>query len=413
MHPFRRAQIVGFALLGLAVLTVLAPNLIARSSLRDTLLQVALPKLNGRITSAGATLGWFFPVEYRQIEIRGADSQPVISIGELKGDRPLWKMLLQPRSVGTFVIEHARLDVEVKQPERGNNLTALIGAKHVDNNVGFGLQVVGGTLAVRSPGSPQAWTITPINLGLQMVPVPASGQGSAELILEKGTIVEHANLTPSMCSDLLKYVLPVLSETTAVSGEFSLALDGWKVPLDDPTQTTGSGQFSIHHVDVSSLMLQHLSQTLHIPTVVRLAENSVVQFKMADRRIEHQGLAFGTPQLTVGTQGSVGLDQSLDLLAEIVVHPVLDRELDLPLLKEPFKIPIRGTLRRPQVDLRVAGGELLRNLMGEVLKRKVPAKPDVGGAKDNGPLSPADKLEDWLKQRPLQKLLGDRKNATE
>jgi hypothetical protein len=216
-----------------------------------------------------------------------------------------------------------------------------------------------------------------------------------------------------MCSDLLKYVLPVLSEATDVSGEFSFALDGWKVPLDDPAQATGSGQFSIHRIDVSSLMLQHLSKTLHIPAAVRLAENSVVQFRMADRRVEHHGLAFGTPQLTVATQGSVGLDQSLDLLAEIAVHPVLDRELALPaLLKEPFQVPIRGTLRRPQVDLRVAGHELLQNLLGEVLKTKLPAGADQGrGTEDRGSLSPADKIQEWLKRRPLEKLLDDRKNT--
>ena len=99
-----------------------------------------------------------------------------------------------------------------------------------------------------------------------------------------------------MCSDLLKYVLPVLSETTDISGQFSFALDGWKVPLDDPAQGTGSGQFIIHRMDASSLMLQHLSEALHIPTSVRLAEESVVQFKMAHGRVEHRGLTFGTPQ---------------------------------------------------------------------------------------------------------------------
>jgi hypothetical protein len=404
-------------LLGLVVLVVLAPNLIARSGLRDAMLQAGLPQFHGRITSGSAFLGWFYPVEFRQIVIRGDDGQPVISIAELKGDRPLWKLLLHPRAAGTFVIENARLDVQLKQSERGNNLDALIGGngqRHSGLNVGFALQIVGGTLAVHSPGSPQAWTVTPINIAMEVVP-PASGEGSAELVLDKGTVVDHLSLTSPMCGDLLKYVLPVLSETTDVSGQFSVALDGWRVPLDDPAQGTGSGRFSIHRMDVSSLMLQRLSQSLHIPATVRVAEESVVQFSMAGRRVSHEGLTFGTPQVTLRTQGSVGLDQSLDLLAEIAVHPVVDSTpLQSPLLKDPFQVPIHGTLTHPRVDIRQAGRELLQNLVGDVLKMKLPDGQNLGaelGKQD--PLAPGGAIDELLKQQPLQKLFGNRKSAGE
>ena len=151
------------------------------------------------------------------------------------------------------------------------------------------MQIAGGTLAVHSPGRLQTWIVAPVNLKLELAP-PASGEGAAELVLAQGTIVDHLDLTSPMCSELLKYALPVLSETTAVSGQFSFAVESWRVPLDDPSRAAGAGLFTIHRMDVSSLMLGRLSEPLHIPATVRLAEESLVKLKMADRRVEHQGL---------------------------------------------------------------------------------------------------------------------------
>ena len=52
LHPPLRSRIAGLLLLGLVVSVILAPHLIAPSGLRDSVLQAALPKLNGRITWA-------------------------------------------------------------------------------------------------------------------------------------------------------------------------------------------------------------------------------------------------------------------------------------------------------------------------------------------------------------------------
>jgi hypothetical protein len=214
-----------------------------------------------------------------------------------------------------------------------------------------------------------------------------------------------------MCSELLKYALPVLSETTAVSGQFSFAVEGWRVPLDDPSRAAGSGLFTIHRMDVSSLMLGRLSEPLHIPATVRLVEESLVKLKMADRRVEHQGLTFGTPQLTLRTQGSVGLDQSLDLVAELAVNPALADKLGQPpLLKETLQVPIRGTFARPQVDLRQAGRETLQNVLGDVLKMKLPGGRNLGDElKRQDLLTPGGAVDQLLKQQPLEKLFGNPK----
>jgi hypothetical protein len=408
-------------LLLLIVAVILGPVLIARTSLRDAVLQAAMPRLKGRISSGGARLGWWYPVEFEQIVVRGGDGQPVLSIGELKGDRPLWKLLLWPHSAGNFLVENARLDValtaagQATEPAApGNNLAALLGggtgAGRAGPNVGCTVQIVGGTLAVHGPGNAQPWIVAPVNLAMELAP-PASGEGAAELVFAKGPVVDHVELTSPVCGELLKYVLPVLSETTGISGQFSVALDGWRVPLDDPGRATGSGQFSIHRMDVSSMMLQRLSESLHIPPTVRLAEGSVVQFKMAGRRVEHQGLTFGTPQLMLRTQGSVGLDQSLDLLAEIAVNPALGGQLaQAPLLKQTLQIPIHGTFTRPRADLRQAGQEMLQNVIGDVLKLKLSSGREFGEElQRQAPLAPGGAIDQLLKRQSLEKLFGDRK----
>ena len=415
--PFRRA--LQMLLLLMIVAAVMGPALIARTSLRDAVLQAAMPRLKGRVSSSGARLGWWYPVEFEQIVVRGDDGQPVLSIGELKGDQPLWKLLLWPHFAGTFLLENARLDValtaagEAKEPAApSNNLTTLLGggAGRASPNVGCTVQIVGGTLAVHGSGNAPPWIVAPVNLAMELAP-HESGAGAAELVFAKGSIVDHVELTSPVCSELLKYVLPVLSETTGVSGQFSVALDGWRVPLDDPGRATGSGRFTIHRMDVSSMMLQRLSESLHIPATVRLAEGSVVQFKMAGRRVEHQGLAFGTPQLTLRTQGSVGLDQSLVLLAEIAVNPAVGGQLaQSPLLKQALQVPIHGTFTHPQADLRQAGQEMLQNVLGGVLKVKLPSGRDLGEElQRQAPLAPGGAIDQLLKQQSLEKLFSNRK----
>ena len=137
---------------------------------------------------------------------------------------------------------------------------------------------------------------------------------------------------------------------------------------------------------------------------------------MTGGRVHHRGLKFGLPNLSVSTHGSVGLDQSLDLVAEITLAGQLTGDRSGPAIDflkgKTLAVPIQGTLSRPRVDvagLGRSGLELLRAAVGELL-----GSPSADGLKlleqlrEPGLLE-AGRLENLLEDPArLRKLIEDR-----
>ncbi len=97
-----------------------------------------------------------------------------------------------------------------------------------------------------------------------------------------------------------------------------------------------------------------------------------MQFELSNGRVIHEGLVFGLPDLApdlqIRSHGSVGLDESLDMLVEIDLP--LERLGSGPLAKvlgqQTLKIPIVGTLSEPRVEFR-ADGQFIRDVMSGVV----------------------------------------------
>lgn len=108
-----------------------------------------------------------------------------------------------------------------------------------------------------------------------------------------------------------------------------------------------------------------------LPQSIRLADESVISFCVQDARVEHRDLAFGlpdvSPELVIRTQGSVGMDGSLDLLAELPLSgPWLgDGPLGRSLRNQVLPVKIAGTLQAPQISLD-GQGKVLGRLMTEL-----------------------------------------------
>ena len=97
----------------------------------------------------------------------------------------------------------------------------------------------------------------------------------------------------------------------------------------------------------------------------------MVSFTVHDGRVEHRDLAFGLPDLgpefVVRTQGTVGMDGTLDLRARLpLAGPWLgDGPVARTLQQHDLSMPIRGTLQAPQISLE-GQGETLGRLMQEL-----------------------------------------------
>ena len=87
----------------------------------------------------------------------------------------------------------------------------------------------------------------------------------------------------------------------------------------------------------------------------KLRHESVVPFRMANGRVYHEGLELAFSDVTIRTRGSVGFDQSVDMVAEMPVQAkwLGNHPLAATLTGQTIAIPIRGTLDKPALDMNV------------------------------------------------------------
>lgn len=202
--------------------------------------------------------------------------------------------------------------------------------------------------------------VNPVEVALQtggkvrLAPSLRLGPGPMELQHDAGVLVDHVAITPEMANERLKYVMPIVAGIASASGQFSVALDELRFPLDNPNAATAGGRVTVHAVDIGpGILTQQLAQVLQQPLTISLKRESVVDFKLIQGRVYHQNLEFAFPGATIRTHGSVGLDQTISLVAEMPLptaglgnRPILGGALSA----QSIRVPISGTLQRPQLD---------------------------------------------------------------
>ena len=139
-----------------------------------------------------------------------------------------------------------------------------------------------------------------------------------ELSLPKGPLAQRIQLDPTMCTSMLKYAAPALADVLEVHGMLSVDLNTCRIPLNNPRQSNISGRLIAHNVQVSrGPMIDELSVLLGGQSAARLRQECVVPFRMQNGRVYHEGLDIEFPEMTIRTQGWVGLDESLDITADM------------------------------------------------------------------------------------------------
>jgi hypothetical protein len=207
------------------------------------------------------------------------------------------------------------------------------------------------------------------------------------LRLDKGPALQQVRISPELCRGWLKYVAPLLADATRAEGKFSLDLEQGTVPLVQPETMDVGGILSIHEAQVGPgpLAVTYLNLALQVKSILMgkpansetidpkkgwiLLPEQRVAMKTVQGRVFHQDLVMQVNDVEVRTQGSVGFDQSLNLVAAI---PVQEKWIEKGKLPAAFKgqkiyIPIHGKISRPEPDTQV-----LRDLAKQML---------IGGAK--------------------------------
>ena len=191
-----------------------------------------------------------------------------------------------------------------------------------------------------------------VNLGAELKLSP----GPARLNVSPGMLVQQVRIDPNMCAHGLQYIAPVLAGVTAAEGQFSIDLDECQIPLDNPSAGRLAGRFTVHSVQIGPGPLTRELAAVLLPgtSSAQLARESVIHFQLANGRVYHDGLELQLPNLTIRTKGSVGLDQTLSMVAEMPVPPAWTRDprIAAAVSGEIISLPINGTLARPQIDRR-------------------------------------------------------------
>lgn len=189
--------------------------------------------------------------------------------------------------------------------------------------------------------------------------------------LQPGTIVDRVRISPEMCRSWLKYLAPLAANATNAEGHFSVTLDEAKFPVSDPTGGNIRGKLVIHSAQIGP---GPLSQ--EILNVVQLVQNVInkqplaalgaqqttsqwldmpqqqLTLELADHKVRHQDMQFTVDGVEVRTSGWVGLDQQIALVAIVPVRDEwVSKDRYLASLKgQTIRLPINGTLSRPQLD---------------------------------------------------------------
>jgi hypothetical protein len=220
------------------------------------------------------------------------------------------------------------------------------------------------------------------------------------VMIDAGPIVQNARIAPEMCRSWLKYVAPLLADATEAEGTFSLALaQPAKIVLEDPTRTEVRGAMTIHQAQVGPgpLSRQFLALADQVKAMIERQPLAAVSsgstvwlqvpeqslpFEMAGGRVYHRDLKMSSKDVVIRTRGSVGLDQTLDLLAEV---PLQDRWVE----KEPvlaslrgqtLQIPVGGALTSPRLDrgaVEQLGRQMVGNAAQQLIEKNLNVNPDV------------------------------------
>jgi len=379
-RPRRKWPIgIGIGVLVFLVVVAILPYLVAGTPLRNMLLSVVVARANVRARTDGASFGWFSPFSIRGLDLATADGQPLIHVASVRGDRPWWRLLVSRSDLGRFDVEQPH--IELIYDESSTNFAAIGGdeRKPTGDVPLFEARVTGASFTVRRAGQEQPVTAL---TGLDVTARVEQTDTGKQLVVDPMQVLDHRPLTPEMCNEGLQLAIPVLANATWVQGEVSFALEKFRVPIGRDEAAEIEGTFDLHQVETGlknplALQIAQLVSTVlqrDLPTKVRIAEESNIRFRVQDRRVWHEGLAFGLPEvspdLVIRTSGSVGIDESLDLNVEIPL-PV-DKLFDAPLAQRigsgPLKLHVTGTLDEPKLGLPRDGnplGGLLGGLLGD------------------------------------------------
>ncbi len=360
----------------------------------------AVPDLKGSVQFERVRLGWTGPIVLEGITlVPGDGSPPPLSIARIEGTHGLAAMLLSAGDLGRLAIDGLKVDLAFDKEHR-TNLEKLFPPPQPRDAatppsrkraaVRLRLDIEDALVRITAPWTVEPWESEPISLRASLA--PAAGGEWSEWSVEPVQLLADARMDPPVAWGVLAYIAPVLADATRTSGRFSLALDTVRLPVGDPGSGTLSGMLAMHEVVLGpgplvDNLLNSLPGGLPKPPAIRIADESHVKFRLADRLVFHEGLEFGVPlpgpgrRLDINSSGSVALDdRSLDVKLVLPIPGDLrqDRPLLAALAGKTISLGLAGRLGEPEVVYDGSIRETAGQVAVELLDRLRGMQPAAG-----------------------------------
>ncbi len=183
----------------LLVLVLVAPMIIANTPLRDAPLRLAMQSLHGTVHAGGASLSWFAPISYSDIEIRAANGELLLAVPKISSERSLFDIITHLSDLGSFRIERPQVSLVLRRD--GSNLEDVIsspanslqqppepaaetGSSQPVKLPTLSLEIVDGSINISDTSTKQRWQVDKFNFLVRTsseCPLPVEVKMSAEV----------------------------------------------------------------------------------------------------------------------------------------------------------------------------------------------------------------------------------------
>lgn len=206
------------------------------------------------------------------------------------------------------------------------------------------------------------------------------------VMLPAGRVIDQVQLSPELCRRWLKYAAPLIADAAEIDGRFSVDVAQAAWPLSDPARGEARGSLLIAQAQVRpgasmgqltgvveqvrSLLERRPPRTTVVDRLLMELPQQTVQFSQAQNRVEHDQLQMRIGNVDLVSHGSVGFDESLQLVLDVPVHAdwVQHTPALAKLAGQSIRVPVYGTLAQPQIDPRVFA-EIARQAAGSAVER--------------------------------------------
>ena len=365
-HWGKLAAVAVGCIVMVVVLILAAPTIIAYGPVRDFLLNHLFNGKEVAVTVDTVSVGWFKTTKIEDLHVEQKEKKYDFRVPLITNDVSLFQLISRPRQLGNLVIEEPKIVIHL--PSEKSDLfddapetTPSVDERQLQTALSrtIDVSVIDASVQVYKPGATKPWGFENIAFLAQLRPGANEEEGPS-LLIPEATLMKRQPLTQEMCDDMLKFVAPVVTGVTKVDGEVSLSLEDIRVPLADRKSSVGKGTLTIHEANLTgAAVAQKITKFLGLGPSVQVFTDCAIRFELADERVYHEGLDIGIGNLRIRTRGYVGMDHSLDLIAEVPIPLATDKvfaegEIPNPIIEslrgKTIEIHLVGTLDEPRID---------------------------------------------------------------